>query len=93
MKQVCESYINSSSPNFVRDAWLALLEGKTDVYQDYLKVLKAASGRDIVPGFWKRQNTTTDELRASYVVNLDGGSNAVGSNDLDGSGCFLRGSP
>ena len=81
---------DSSAPNFVHDAWLYLLEGRTDVYTDYLKTLKTITGRDVIPGFWKQQNTTTDELRAVFVDNLDIISGANGSSYLDNNGRFLR---
>ncbi|MBI4980663.1 hypothetical protein HZC30_03860 [Candidatus Woesearchaeota archaeon] len=85
--------LDSSSQNFVRDAWLALLEEKTDVYQSYLGVLKAITGRDIIPGFWKGQNTEKDELRAVFVSYLDYVSYAGGGKDLYDVGRFLRRSP
>jgi hypothetical protein len=82
--------LDSGSENFVRDVWLALLEGKEDVYTQYLKVLKEIVGKKITPDFWKRQNTETDELRAVYVNNLDLNSGADGYNYLVINGRFLR---
>ena len=85
--------LDSNNKTFARDAWMALLEGRTDVYTEYLSVLKAAKGKKVIPDFWKRQNTAADELRAVYVNNLDNYSNASGSNSLSNGGRFLRRSP
>ncbi len=85
--------LDSSSPNFVRDGWMTLLEGKTDVYNEYLSVLKAAKGTDIIPTFWVQQNTAEDQLRAVYVSGLDDDSLAYGDCSLYSSGRFLRRSP
>ena len=85
--------LNSSSPNFVRDAWMTLLEGKTDVYNEYLSVLKAATGKEITPNFWVQRNTTTDELRAALVNSLSNDSSVDGGNLLYSGGRFLRRSP
>ncbi|MBI4739510.1 hypothetical protein HY772_08295 [Candidatus Woesearchaeota archaeon] len=82
--------LDSSSNNFARDGWLALLEGKEDVYQNYLGVLKAITGRDIVPYFWERQNTEKSELRAVYVDDIDSDSNAIDDSSLSYGGRFLR---
>jgi hypothetical protein len=81
---------DSSHPNFVHDGWLYLLEGRTDVYTDYLKILKTITQIDITPGFWKRKNTSDDELRALYVIDLIIISNVIGNNDLINNGSFLR---
>ncbi len=85
--------LDSSSSNFVRDSWMTLLEGDNKVYQEYLAVLKAAKGTDVIPGFWKRQNTATDELRAVCVLNLGINADAYGNNDLNSGVRFLRRSP
>jgi hypothetical protein len=86
--------LDSGSDNFVRDGWLALLEGKEDVYTQYLKVLKEIVGKKITPDFWARSKygLKTDELRAVCVSYLDYSSVADGGNSLDNGGRFLRGS-
>ena len=81
--------LDSSSPNFVRDGWMTLLEGRTDVYDAYLAMLKSIIGGDVIPKFWLRQNSATDELRAVYVHVLDNDCDAYGSYDLYGGGRFL----
>ena len=85
--------LDSSSKTFARDGWMALLEGKTDVYTEYLQALKAAKGRDVIPNVWIQKNTNEDQLRAVYVLNLDNNSYANGINGLSNSGRFLRRSP
>ncbi len=82
--------LDSNSRNFVRDGWQILLEDRTDVYRNYLEILKVITGKKIVPDFWKRKNTTTDELGAVYVDDLGSGSDASVLND---GGRFLRSSP
>ena len=86
---------DSSNPNFTRNAWMALLEERTDVYTNYLKMLKEIAGRDITPNFWTRSkdNLKTDELRAVYVSNLGYDSDAYGINVLNYLARFLRRSP
>jgi len=81
--------LDSSSPTVVRDGWLALLEGKTEVYDAYLAMLKLITGRDIVPNFWLQQNPATDELRAVCVHDLRNDSDAGGDYDLVSVGRFL----
>lgn len=79
-------------------AWLAcvndnkpLLKTYTDiVFAEYAK--KYGKAKKLM-GFYVRQNTDTDELRAVVVHNLDGISNASGSWNLSSSSRFLLGSP
>lgn len=85
--------LDSSSPNFVRDGWMALLEGDSKVYKKYVSVLKAAKGAEIIPNFWVQQNIAKDQLRAVYVSNLVNFSYAYGNYFLNYSGRFLRRSP
>jgi hypothetical protein len=84
--------MDSSNSNFVRDGWLALLEGKEDVYQNYLKIMKEIAGQEIDPNFLARSkdDLRTDELRAVYVSSLGGSSDANGYGSLNCSGRFLR---
>jgi len=81
--------LDSSSKTFIRDGWLALLEGKTDVYEHYLAVLKTIKGLDIIPNFGVRKNIAEDELRAVFVNSLDNFSFAIGFNNLFYYGRFL----
>ena len=89
-----DATLDRSSPNFVRDGWLALLEGKTDVYANYFKMLKEIAEREINPKFWaySKEHSKGDDLLAVYV-NSFGYSGVVGSNFLNLSGRFLRRSP
>ena len=85
--------LDSNNKTFARDARMTLLEGKTDVYTEYLQVLKAAKGKEVIPGFWVQQNTGVDQLQAAYVNLLGNYSIANGYNLLNNLGRFLRRSP
>src|SRR3989338_4012942 len=78
--------------------WRAALEGDRALQNEYgnivYETLKERSADKKMPenamGFFIRIKPTTDELRALCVLNLDGSSDANGSNNLSSGGRFLR---
>jgi hypothetical protein len=71
------------------EAWKTAIDDKPlqeEYAKIYFDVLKKTSGL----GFYVRQNTNKDELRALCVDSLDYDSNAYGNSNLDNLGSFLR---
>ncbi len=81
--------------------WRAALEDDIILLTTYRDIvfeeLKERSKTKTMPekamGFWIRQNTPTDELRALFVYNLDGNSSANGNYYLSDFGSFVRLAP
>jgi len=69
-------------------AWNAAV-GDKHLIKDYAGLIFRLRNGDNM-GFWVRQNTSEDELRALYVYNIGSISVAYGYNFLDGSGRFGR---
>jgi len=74
--------------------WLAAVEGDGALLRSYANIifteLKRRYNTTKGMGFWVRQNTPTDELRALFVIYLDYNSNADGDDNLYDYGSFLR---
>lgn len=70
------------------EAWLAAVEGDKTVLKEYSDIIYSQLKQNAM-GFYARQNTNTDELRAVVVHSLGGNSYASGFWDLDGSSRFL----
>ena len=76
-------------------AWHVLVEDDKTLLKAYTDIVFKAfaskySSRDELLGFYMRENTPTNELRAVFVHDLDYSSGANGSGSLNGSGRFLR---
>lgn len=84
--------LDRSSPNFVREGWIDLLEGQEKVYREYLAVLKEIKKQEIIPNFWvlDQDSLKADKLRAVYVSDLDSNSIAYGNGNLGNDSRFLR---
>ena len=73
------------------EGWRAALEDDIDLLKALRDITWHERGKpDTLMGFYVRQNTSEDELRALFVGYLDGDSFAYGNNYLNDSGSFLR---
>ncbi|MBU2590381.1 MAG: hypothetical protein KKB39_06490 [Nanoarchaeota archaeon] len=70
-------------------AWNTAVQDKS-LLKTYTDLVFKLNSGDERMGFWVRQNTAKDELRALFVVNLDDYSFANGDYDLDSLAYFLR---
>ena len=77
--------------------WRAAVDDDASLLRTYAAIvfpkLKTKFNIDTGMGFYVRQNTDTDELRALCVNDLDNDSYAGGSNILNYDGSFLRVAP
>ena len=84
----------TKAQTMVHPGWLAAMKGDATLLRTYANIvfaeLKTRYRRDTGMGFYVRQNTDKDELRALYVDNLTDYSDAGGSNYLNLHGSFLR---
>ncbi|MFH1682869.1 MAG: hypothetical protein ABIA37_03660 [Candidatus Woesearchaeota archaeon] len=71
-------------------AWNAAVEGDKSLLTTYTNIIFNEKQADKLMGFWLRITGDQDGLRALYVYNLDGNSNAYGVDNLDDYGSFLR---
>jgi len=55
----------------------------------YWDIVHSLKSQDNLMSFWVKQNTSTDELRALYVNNINNNSNANGNNNLNNNARFL----
>ena len=75
-------------------AWLLAVEGDAHLLKKHRDIVFAElKNPKTTMGFYVRQNTEEDELRALLVDILSDNSYADGGNYLNVSGSFLRGSP
>ncbi len=75
-------------------AWRRAVEEDVVLLTAYRDIVFAEKGNpEKAMGFYVRQNTAEDELRALFVGNLDNLSNALGGNFLDDFGSFVRLAP
>ena len=78
-------------------AWLAAVENDNVLLSEYADIvfnlLKEKYKKKDGMGFWVRQNTETDELRALLVNYLNSNSSANGNCNLSGGGSFLLVAP
>ena len=72
--------------------WLAAVGDKA-LLKAYHGIIFKEFKKKKAMGFYVRQNTDEDQLRALFVFNLDSNSYAFGYNNLNYNGSFLRGSP
>ena len=78
-------------------AWHAAVEEDTSLLTVYVNIIftelerKCRSTMNM--GFYVRQNTPADELRALYIHDLVGYSYAIGSDDLVNTSSFIRIAP
>ncbi len=83
------------------EGWRAAFEGDVAVLRNYRDAVFEAiqlrrSDRQMpekAMGFYVRQNTSTDELRALFVYDLGNNSDAVGNGNLLNLGSFVRLAP
>ena len=73
--------------------WLVAVEADAHLLKTYRDIIFNGLKKEKAMGFYVRQNTEQDELRALFVYDLFNDSYAGGSYDLDNVGSFLRGSP
>ncbi len=77
----------------IHGGWLAAVEKDKALLKVYRDIMFKGFKRDKAMGFYVRQNTEEDELRALFVHDLNNYSNANGDGNLIYDGSFLRGSP
>jgi len=75
------------------DGWLAAVEGDVHLLDTYRNIIFNGFKKKRAMGFYVRQNTEQDGLRALLVHDLSSDSDADGGGNLDSLGSFLRGSP
>jgi len=80
--------------------WLLAVEADAHLLKTYRDIIFNGFKKEKAMGFYVRQNTEQDELRALFVGGLNDNSNAGGINCLSNAsgglgsgGSFLRGSP
>ena len=82
----------SEGEPLVHKGWLAAVEDKS-LLKAYHNIIFKGFKQERAMGFYVRENTPKDELRALFVGGLGGYSYAGGYGYLNGGGPFLRGSP
>ncbi len=88
----------SESEIITHPAWIEALEKDKTLLKEYrditFNILKKNNPNVAnAMGFYVKQNTTTDELRALYVRNVGNNSNASGNNILNDNARFLLVAP
>ena len=71
-------------------AWRAAVEDDVDLLRTYADIVFTERSADKQMAFWTRNQPANDELRALYVYYLDNYSYAIGNNNLNNVGSFLR---
>ena len=78
----------------VHPAWLAALENDKALLKNYTDIVFAEKGASEAMGFWLLENTPQeDQLWALYISDISSNSDAVGNDDFNDFGRFLRCSP
>ncbi len=78
--------------DFLENAgWREGAENDLTLLKNYHKIVTFEKpGSEYLLGFYAREKTDSDQLRALYVGGLDGGSGAGSDGNLDDNGSFLR---
>jgi hypothetical protein len=75
------------------EAYRYLYDNDKNLMNAYWDIVHTLKPQDSLIGLWVRQNTTTDELRALFVYDIDYNSYAYGNNYLSNNARFLLVAP